>query len=153
MMEPFVRRFIRASVVWLVVGVVIGVAMTWLPGHVVVYRTAHAHANLLGFVSMMIFGVAYHVLPRFAGRPLHARRLAIAHFWIANVGLAALVAGFLLRIGWPDAHWLLRGGGLLSALGALAFAYNVWRTIGDGSPAPVTLGGPVARPGMAPLGR
>jgi cbb3-type cytochrome oxidase subunit 1 len=149
--DTFVRRFIRASVVWLVVGVIIGVAMTWLPGHVVVYRTAHAHANLLGFVSMMIFGVAYHVIPRFAGRPLHAPTIAAAHFWVANIGLAALVAGFLLRIGWPAADWLLRGGGVLSALGAIAFAYNIWRTIGDGAPAPVTIGGPAMRQGMAPV--
>jgi cbb3-type cytochrome oxidase subunit 1 len=152
-MEPFVRRFIRASVVWLVIGVVIGVGMTWAPGHMVIYRTAHAHANLLGFVSMMIFGVAYHVLPRFAGRPLHARALAGAHFYAANVGLAALVAGFLLRISWPGADVLLRGGGLLSAAGALAFAYNIWRTLGDGAPAPVTINGPAARPGMMPIGR
>jgi cbb3-type cytochrome oxidase subunit 1 len=75
-MDTFVRKFIRASVLWLVAGVVLGVVMTWLPGGMVYYRAAHMHANLLGFVSMMIFGVAYHVIPRFAGRPLHVRALA-----------------------------------------------------------------------------
>jgi cbb3-type cytochrome oxidase subunit 1 len=145
-MDPFVRRFIRASVAWLVLGVLIGIGMVWAPSHIAVYRAAHAHANLLGFVSMMIFGVAYHVVPRFSGRPLHAPALAAAHFWVANAGLAALVAGFLLRIGWPAAEWLLRSGAILAAAGAIAFAYNIWRTIGDGSPARVTIN-PAARPG------
>jgi cbb3-type cytochrome oxidase subunit 1 len=44
-----------------------------------VYRTAHLHMNLLGFVAMMIFGVAYHVIPRFTGHSLHSRRLAAVH--------------------------------------------------------------------------
>ena len=73
-MEPFVRNFIRASLVWLGLGVSLGVAMVIVPQYALVYRPAHMHANLLGFVSMMIFGVAYHVLPRFVGRPLHSSR-------------------------------------------------------------------------------
>lgn len=64
-MEPFVRRVIRSSLLWLVIGVLIGAAMTFAPAAALAYRPAHAHANLLGFVSMMIFGVAYHVIPRF----------------------------------------------------------------------------------------
>jgi heme/copper-type cytochrome/quinol oxidase subunit 1 len=138
-MDPFVRRFIRSSVVWLAIGVLLGVALAWAPGHALVYRPAHMHANLLGFVSMMIFGVAYHVVPRFVGRPLHAPRLAGAHLWIANAGLTLLVGGWLLR-GLGGAYdWPLRGGAVLSAFGALAFAFNIWRTLGDGRPAPVRL--------------
>ena len=45
---------------------------------------------------MMIFGVAYHVIPRFVGHPLHNRRLAGAHWWVANIALAILSAGFVL---------------------------------------------------------
>jgi len=30
------------------------------------WRLAHTHLNLAGFVIMFIFGIAYHVLPRFA---------------------------------------------------------------------------------------
>src|SRR5688500_15021111 len=94
-MEPFVRRFIRSSVVWLGIGVALGLTMGFFPSRMGVLRTAHLHANLLGFISMMIFGVAYHVLPRFSGRPLHAPRLAAAHLILANAGLAMQTIGWI----------------------------------------------------------
>lgn len=132
-MDPFVRRFIRASLVWLGVGVVIGLMMALDPAWIA-FRPAHMHANLLGFVSMMIFGVAYHVVPRFSGRPLHDLRLAAAHVWVANAGLAGMVGGFILRVYAADAGRALLGtGALLSAAGAFFFIYNLWRTL----PAPV----------------
>lgn len=133
-MEWFVRNFVKASLVWLALGVTLGVAMAAVPQWIV-YRPAHMHMNLLGFVAMMIFGVAYHVIPRFTGNPLYSPRLATAHWWISNAGLAAMVAGFLLRphVG-SAATPVLAAGGVLSALGAYAFAFGLWRTI-DGQAA------------------
>ena len=130
-MEPFVRNFVRASLLWLGVGVLLGVWMAVAPYHAAVYRPAHMHANLLGFVSMMIFGVAYHVLPRFAGNPLWSRRLAAVHVWVANAGLALMVAGWIGRVFLPQvgARALVLGG-TLSAGGAFLFIGNIWRTIG-----------------------
>jgi hypothetical protein len=144
-MDPFVRRFIKASLLWLGVGVVLGVGMAVFPAQTLGYRAAHMHANLLGFVSMMIFGVAYHVLPRFATRPLHAPRLAMLHLWLANTGLFGMVAGWVARshgvaLGIP----LLHAGSILSAVGAFLFIGNIWRTLGSGVPpiriAPVPAG-------------
>ena len=140
-MEPFVRRFIRAAVLWLGVGVLLGLAMALWPYHALVYRPAHMHANLLGFVSMMIFGVGYHVLPRFTGQPLHRRGLAALHLWLANLGLGGLVGGWLLR-GLPalagGSAWLLGAGALLSAAGAFLFIYNIWRTLDAASRSSLT---------------
>ncbi|HEU0078479.1 MAG TPA: cbb3-type cytochrome c oxidase subunit I [Longimicrobiaceae bacterium] len=128
-MDPFVRRFIRSSLVWLGVGVLIGVAMAVHPA-TVAFRPAHMHANLLGFVSMMIFGVAYHVIPRFTGRPLHAPRAAALHLWLANAGLAGMVAGFILRVyRWDVGMPVLGAGAVLSATGAMLFIHNIWRTL------------------------
>src|SRR5690606_13831782 len=85
---------------------------------------------LLGFVSMMIFGVAYHVIPRFSGAPLRSPRLALAHFWIANIGLALLVGGWLSRPHIADVGAAaLASGAILSALGAFLFIGNIWRTL------------------------
>src|SRR6266508_2985065 len=113
-MDWFVRAFIKASLAWLGLGVTLGVAMAAHPAWLI-YRPAHLHMNLLGFVTMMIFGVAYHVLPRFSGHPLHSRRLAGLHWGIANLGLAIMVAGFVLA---PQsgvrAIPLLAAGGTLS---------------------------------------
>ena len=128
-MQPDVRRFIRASLLWLVLGVSLGVAMAASP-RALLYRPAHMHANLLGFVAMMIFGVAYHVVPRFAGTPLHSDRLAATHLVVANVGLASMVAGYLMRAhALPPGPVLLLAGAVIAASGALLFAYNVWRTL------------------------
>ena len=128
-MEPFVRHFIKASLVWLAAGVTLGVAMAAVP-HWVVYRPAHMHMNLLGFVAMMIYGVAYHVIPRFSGNPLHSPRLARVHVLLANGGLLLLVVGFLLRphVGRAMVA-VLAAGGILAALGAYVFVYGLWRTI------------------------
>lgn len=129
-MEPFVRGFIKASLAWLGVGVLIGLSMAVWPAEALAYRPAHMHANLLGFVSMMIFGVAYHVIPRFTGNPLHDRRLAMIHFWVANAGLLLLVAGWVLRVARSAlATPALHTGAMLSAIGAFAFIFNLWRTL------------------------
>ena len=140
-MDPFVRRFIRSSLVWLGTGVLIGIAMAFWPARALAWKPAHMHANLLGFVSMMIFGVAYHVIPRFTGHPLHRPRLASAHVWIANAGLAGMVGGFIARVHWWGAgNGILRAGAALSAAGAFLFIYNLWRTLDE----------PVRRPGALP---
>ena len=128
-MEWFVKAFLKASLAWLGIGVTLGIAMAVHPAWAV-YRTAHFHMNLLGFVAMMIFGVAYHVIPRFTGHPLHHRKLAIAHWWLSNVGLLLLAAGFVDVARASSLGWVCVSiGGVLSAAGAYAFIYNLWRTI------------------------
>jgi hypothetical protein len=132
-MEWFVKAFIKASVHWLACGVTLGVAMAVRPPWAV-YRLAHLHMLLLGFVAMMIFGVAYHVIPRFSGHALHSRRAAAAHWWASNAGLALMALGFVLRVhGVAGAPWFLALGGVASAAGAYTFAWVVWRTV-DGPP-------------------
>ena len=134
-MDPVVRRFIKMSLVWLGVGVSLGFVMAVFPAWTR-YRTAHLHLNLVGFVAMMIFGVAYHVMPRFSGNPLHRPRLALVHFWLTNVGLALLVVGFAARAHVGARVWpILLAGGSATVAGAYAFIYNIWRTL-DGSRRP-----------------
>jgi cbb3-type cytochrome oxidase subunit 1 len=133
-LDWFVRAFIKAALAWLGLGVTLGVAMATQPAWIV-YRPAHVHTNLLGFVTMMIFGVAYHVLPRFSGHPLRHRSLAGVHWALANLGLAMMVVGFGLQphVG-ARAIPMLAGGGTLSALGAYLFIINMWRTINGPAP-------------------
>jgi len=151
MMDWFVERFIKASLVWFGLGITLGVAMAVQPA-LAAYRVAHMHMNLLGFVTMMIFGVAYHVIPRFTGHALYSRRLAGAHWWISNAGLALLVTGFALGLHIGAAQIpLLAIGGVLSAAGGFAFIVNLWRTI-DGARSPsATVDVPVTTVGRRAL--
>ena len=136
-MDWYVRAFLKASLAWLAMGVTLGVAMAARPVWTI-YRLAHVHMVLLGFVTMMIYGVAYHVVPRFAGAPLRSRRAAVAHWWVSNAGLACMAIGFVLRPRGVEAGTaVLAMGGALSALGAYAFVFLLWRTI-EGSPAKLT---------------
>ena len=154
-MDWFVKAFLKSSLAWFGAGVTLGIAMAIHPAWAV-YRTAHLHMNLLGFVTMMIFGVAYHVIPRFAGHPLHSRRLATAQVWLANLGLLLFVAGFFLlpntMYGTP-ARAVVGAGGLISGVAAYVFVYNIWRTI-DGRPRrqPST-GAPAVRADLTALRR
>jgi cbb3-type cytochrome oxidase subunit 1 len=128
-MDWFVKAFLKASVAWLALGVTLGVAMGVKPAWSI-YRTAHLHMLLLGFVGGMIFGVAYHVIPRFVGSPLRNPKAAAAHWWFANIGLAVMVVGFVLRAqGKPISSALLGIGGTAAAVGAYIFAYLIWMTL------------------------
>ena len=132
-MDWFARSFIQASLLWLALGVTVGVGMAVHPAWAI-YKPVHMHMTLLGFVTMMIYGVGYHVLPRFSGSPLWSRKLAGIHVWASNAGLALMCVGFTVRV-WSAfdqraATAILGTGGTLSAIGAYLFAFNLWRTIG-----------------------
>jgi heme/copper-type cytochrome/quinol oxidase subunit 1 len=134
-MDWFVKAFIKASVAWLAVGITLGVAMALNPQWTI-YRPAHLHMNLAGFVAMMIFGVAYHVVPRFVGVPLDSGRAAGIHWFLANGGLLVMVAGFFLRSnGIAAGEYLLGAGGIATALGGYIFAVLLWKTIDGAAPA------------------
>jgi hypothetical protein len=74
----------------------------------------------------MIYGVAYHVIPRFAGHPLPSRRLPGVHWWMANAGLLLMVCGFSRA---TAGTIVLSVGGTLSAAAAYLFVLLIWRTL------------------------
>lgn len=127
-MSTPVRWFLRSAVLWLAIGLGMGIWMGADPSQTLMLRTAHLHALLPGFVLFMIFGVGYHVLPRFAGRPVPWARGPAVHVALANLGVATLVAGFVVRAASPGAARLIvpLGGGATLA-GALLFIHAVWR--------------------------
>lgn len=124
-MLPRNRWFIAAALAYALLGGLLG--LIWLadPGRLpVLALRAHAHLMLVGFVGMMIFGVGLHVLPRFTGHNLFSERLADAQFWLANVGLLAMV------LGWFSARQLVSAaGGAALWLAFALFALNVAATV------------------------
>ncbi len=89
-MDRTTRAFIYCSLTYLVLGVVLGGAMGADPEGWMAYRFVHVHFLLLGFMGMMVYGVAYFILPRFNAVPLAWPRLVPFHLWTANVGLVGM---------------------------------------------------------------
>ncbi len=63
--------FIFAGIIYLVLGVTLGVLFFIFP-ETRMLRPVHTHLNLVGFLTFLVFGIGYHILPRFRGNPLHS---------------------------------------------------------------------------------
>lgn len=129
-MHSLARRFLKTALVFLVVGLALGVWLLLrreLGGAAISARelSAHTHALLVGFVMLMIAGVALWLFPRpSADDTRYKPRLAEAAWWCIAPGTALritaeVLAGFdpgpVLRIS-------IVIGGLLQAVGlALVF--------------------------------
>lgn len=74
--------------------------------HFTHYTIAHAHLGLYGFVSMVMFGAIYFVMPRVTEREWPYPRLIALHFWLAAIGVGVYVASLTV-------------GGLLQGLAML----------------------------------
>jgi len=125
------RFFILASLLYLCIGVTIGIFLISHTNAIGGFLAMHAHTNLLGWVSMMIFAVAYHVLPRFSGRPLYSERLADLHLILSNIGLIGLMILWpLSKYVWsPVINILLTGSAIFYAISSYLFVFNLWKTV------------------------
>lgn len=106
--------------------------MVLVPGRGLEYYLipTHTHINLLGWMSMMIFGVAYHILPRFSGSPLYSRKLAWLHFIFAQAGLIGMAVFFFLnRVQQGTWQIPLMISGLLMFLSICLFVFNMIKTL------------------------
>lgn len=119
------RWFVTLSLVYGLLGGLIGLVwLAWphaVPGNV---PRLHGHLMLLGFVAMMIYGIALHVLPRFSGRALYSERLADAQFALANAGLLTMAAGWL-----AISDHIVAVGGAFTLAAMAVFAANVAFTV------------------------
>lgn len=111
---------IRVSVFYFFIGVVMGMMIYALP----IFAWVHPHWNLLGWVSLALGGIIYHMFPK-AG----ASRLGKTHFWLHVTGIPVLSFG-LLRVGLDQpAEPFAPIGGLLIIVGTLIFLINVFLNV------------------------
>jgi len=131
-MSPTTIRFLKVGMAYFILGALLGTLLALPVTRDLLYkstgaqwRLAHTHLNLAGFVIMIIFGIAYHILPRFAGKQLHSESWATAHFWIAALATAGMVIGFIV----PAAALLLWIGSVAQFTGIVLGVVNLWLTI------------------------
>lgn len=85
---------------------------------------AAEHLAALGWVMLMIVGVAYHVLPRFSGRATRGAAWAGAQLGLHLAALLMIVFGLGLGIG-----GLFAAGALTMSVALALFAWTVWPTL------------------------
>lgn len=87
---------------------------------------AHAHLNLLGWVTMAIYGTFY-ALTHASLSP----KLAWTNFGLAAGGVAVMIPSLALYLGGRDAKFIpgLVAGEILTVLSLLVFAVSVWREL------------------------
>jgi len=130
-MDRYARCFVKGSLIYLSIGVILGVMMVahgeWIP----FLGRVHTHLNLVGFVSFMIFGVGYHILPRFTGRPLYSAKLARLHLWLANIGLIGMCIFWILDTTFERYafEFLAALFSIILGISMMVFIYNMWRSL------------------------
>ncbi len=115
---------------------------------------AHVHTGALGWNGLLTFGMIYWLAPRLFQAPLHSKKLAELHFWIATFGILLYVASIYSagitqglmwrafdetgRLAYPDfvetvvkllpMYWVRVVGGTLYIIGTVIFLYNIVKT-------------------------
>ncbi len=136
-MYSLVRRYIKTAIVFLFVGLAIGgwmLVRRELRGQLASpYETsAHTHAIFVGFVMMMICGVALWLFPRPEKDDRRYRpALAETAYWLLTVGTSVRVIGELLRYTMvtPWLRGAIIGSGLLQIAGLAVFFHTMWSRI------------------------
>lgn len=91
-MENTTATWFKLAVLYLVIGVALGLHMAKSGNHGM--YPVHAHINLLGWVSMSLFGLIYRQFPALAGN-----KLAKVHFWLYNLALPVNMATLYMYLG------------------------------------------------------
>ena len=118
---PYVSHlFFKSAVLFLIAGIAVGLHMAISQDHTTF--PAHAHINLLGWVTSALFGGYYALNPAKA-----ERRIAIVHFLVYTVGLVVMLpALYIMFLGHSWLEPLVAAGSLIVAAGVLIFASVVF---------------------------
>lgn len=125
------RWFIRAAFLYLIAGFTVGaliLADKAIGREPSLWRLLPAHVDflLVGWTVQLTMGVAFWILPRFAGGTSRGNEsLAMAAFVLVNAG--ALLAGLGPAVGAPPG--VTFGGRVAEAGAALAFGLHAWRRV------------------------
>jgi heme/copper-type cytochrome/quinol oxidase subunit 1 len=133
-MPPLVRRYIKTSFAFLLVGLLLGgwivlaefVAGAYPPR---LFITAHVHLLLVGFMLMLVMGVATWMFPRPAREQTRYHpALAETVYWVMTLATAGRAAAELAAPFSPAAALRLAIvlGGLGQIAGAGLFVVNMW---------------------------
>jgi hypothetical protein len=110
------RAFYGSAILFLLAGIGVGLHMAASQDHSAV--AAHAHTNLLGWVTSALFGIYYALNPQKA-----VGWLPWLQYGLYTAGLLTMLpALYLLYTGMPEIEPLVAAGSMAVAAGVLLFA-------------------------------
>ncbi|HXQ39898.1 MAG TPA: hypothetical protein VN821_01430 [Candidatus Udaeobacter sp.] len=117
------RWFLRIAVIYALVAMLLGISMGMREDFT--QAPTHAHLNLVGWVSMALYALVYRQYPAAA-----QSRLAMLHFWVANIGAVLLTLGVYTQMaGMPSLAFIVISGSMITILGMLIFAVIVYSKV------------------------
>lgn len=133
-MPPLSRWYIKLAMIYLVAGLFVGTIGALqqplrLPQLFALTGPAYVHMLVVGWITQMIFGVAYWMFPKYSpDAPRGGNAVAVTTFVFLNLGLILRVLCEPLLLWRPDMlpGWLLGVAGFAQALAAIGFAVNTW---------------------------
>ncbi len=124
-MSTLSLRCIKAALLYLTLGLVLGISFAANRALGVTLRPLHAEFNVWGWVTLLTYGFGYHMLPRFTGQPLHSQKLADLQSFLAISGVA------LAGLGWmavaAHAPFAIQMCGIGAGIQLLAAILFVWQ--------------------------
>lgn len=105
-MPTLTRYFIKAAMLYFVVGLFMGFLVTArallnLPTTVLAFNATYLHLLVVGWITQLIFGVAYWMFPKFTKeKPRGDERIGWGIFICLNIGLTLRAIGEPFNIGW-----------------------------------------------------
>lgn len=121
-MPKISRMYFITAICFLVAGIMVGLHMSITQNFAA--TGAHAHINLLGWVTMSIFGTFHALNPRGA-----ETRLAKAQYYVYTGRVIVMTpALYLLLTGNPSAEPVVAMSSLVVFAGVLMFAAIIFRT-------------------------
>lgn len=118
--EASSRRWIVIALVYFVAAVSLGVVMG--ASHDFRLKAVHVHANLLGWVSMVLMGLVYRLYPSAA-----TSRLAGWHFVLYQLALPVMLGGLAsLMFGQRGAEAVVGVASVVMLASVVCFALAVW---------------------------
>ena len=119
------NRFLRLAVVYVLLGVSLGIVMA--ASHDYTFRPVHAHLNLLGWASMALFGLWYRSVPAAA-----ETRLAKLHFWLYNIAFPIQMSTLAIFVsGNVSIEPVVALASAAIGISLVCFAINLWKHTGN----------------------
>jgi|TARA_R110002072_G_scaffold18622_1_gene69476 hypothetical protein len=117
------EKFIKSAVIYLIIGLLLGLYMAMTQDHSQI--PAHAHLNLLGWVTMALMGLVYKSWP-----PISVTKIAALTYWLSHISVIGLTIGIgLIYAGYPEYEPIAAISSIAVLMNVVLFAFLVHRNI------------------------